>query len=281
MPEAANIAVLQDFTCIAGLAMFLGLLGYKWLRLMRPQAAWNHEGLVASQQYADVDLVAMTAGLALLLTGIMQPLSEVASSPQATPGVNEVALGIFVHLLFCCVLLVYLAHVRHLHPVELFGFTVVRWKPLFITILLTLLPMFLIVGTAAVLSNDWMQRLTPGAQEQELVRAFVGTDDTLLRVLIVLAAVVVAPVVEETLFRGFIYGVLKRYTDAPFAALVSGLFFAIIHMHTGSLLPLWVLALFFCAAYEITGCLLAPMILHAIFNSTSLIGMMLGWNAAT
>jgi membrane protease YdiL (CAAX protease family) len=228
-----------------------------------------------------MDLVAMTAGLALLLTTIMQPLSQVAATPPGTPGVSEVALGIFFQLMLCCVLLVYLVHVRHLHPVELFGFTIVPWKPLAITLLLTLLPMFLIVGATAVLSNDWLQRLTPGAQEQDLVRAFMQSDDTLLRVLIVLAAVVVAPVVEETLFRGFIYGVLKRYTDAPFAALLSGLFFAIIHMHTGSLMPLWVLALFFCVVYEITGCLLAPMILHAIFNSTSLIGMMLGWNTTT
>jgi membrane protease YdiL (CAAX protease family) len=279
MPEIANIAVLQDFTCIAGLAMFLGLLGYKWLRLMRPEAAWNHEGLVTSQQYGDIDLVALTAGLGLLLSAIMQPLSQVAATPQTTPGVNEVALGIFFQLMLCCVLLVYLVHVRHLHPVELFGFTVVRWKLLAVTILLALIPMFIVVGTTAVLSNEWLQKLAPGAQEQELVRAFVETDDTVLRVLIILAAVVVAPVVEETLFRGFIYGVLKRYTDAPFAALISGLFFAIIHMHTGSLLPLWVLALFFCAAYEFTGCLLAPMILHALFNSTSLVGMMMGWNA--
>jgi membrane protease YdiL (CAAX protease family) len=279
MPEIANIAVLQDFTCIAGLAMFLGLLGYKWLRLMRPEAAWNHEGLVTSQQYGDIDLVALTAGLGLLLSAIMQPLSQVAATPQTTPGVNEVALGIFFQLMLCCVLLVYLVHVRHLHPVELFGFTVVRWKLLAVTILLALIPMFIVVGTTAVLSNEWLQKLAPGAQEQELVRAFVETDDTVLRVLIILAAVVVAPVVEETLFRGFIYGVLKRYTDAPFAALISGLFFAIIHMHTGSLLPLWVLALFFCAAYEFTGCLLAPMILHALFNSTSIVGMMMGWNA--
>ncbi|MFN7562482.1 MAG: lysostaphin resistance A-like protein [Prosthecobacter sp.] len=279
MPEIANIAVLQDFTCIAGLAMFLGLLGYKWLRLMRPEAAWNHEGLVTSQQYGDIDLVALAAGLGLLLSAIMQPLSQVAATPQTTPGVNEVALGIFFQLMLCCVLLVYLSHVRHLHPVELFGFTVVRWKLLAVTILLALIPMFVVVGTTAVLSNEWLQQLAPGAQEQELVRAFVETDDTVLRVLIILAAVVVAPVVEETLFRGFIYGVLKRYTDAPFAALLSGLFFAIIHMHTGSLLPLWVLALFFCAAYEFTGCLLAPMILHALFNSTSIVGMMMGWNA--
>jgi membrane protease YdiL (CAAX protease family) len=279
MPDIANIAVLQDFTCIAGLAFFLGLLGYKWLRLMRPEAAWNYDGLVTSRQYGEADLLAMTAGLALLLAGIMQPLAGVSANPAPVPGVNEVASGIFFQLLLCCVLLAYLVHVRHLHPVELFGLSFVRWRSLCINILLTLMPMFVLVGSAAILSNDWIQRLAPGVREQELVRAFVQTDDALLRVLIVLAASVVAPVAEETLFRGFIYGVLKRYTDAPFAALLSGLFFAIIHMHTGSLLPLWVLALFFCIAYEVTGCLLAPMLLHSIFNTTSLILMMLGWAA--
>ena len=63
------------------------------------------------------------------------------------------------------------------------------------------------------------------------------------QVVIVVAAVIIAPLAEEIMFRGFIYGVLKRYTDAPFAAIISGLFFAIIHMHIGSLVPLWVLAM--------------------------------------
>jgi len=31
-----------------------------------------------------------------------------------------------------------------------------------------------------------------------------------------------------------------------------------------------VLALLFCLAYEVSGCLLAPMLLHMIFNGTSI-----------
>jgi membrane protease YdiL (CAAX protease family) len=45
-------------------------------------------------------------------------------------------------------------------------------------------------------------------------------------------------------------------------------------MHVGSLLPLLLLAVLLCVAYELTGCLLVPMLLHMIFNATS-IGMML------
>ena len=93
----------------------------------------------------------MTAGLALLLTGIMQPLSQVASSPQATPGVNEVALGIFfpAPAVLCAA--------RLSRPCASFAPGGAVWfrrralEALAITILLTLLPMFLIVGTAAVL----------------------------------------------------------------------------------------------------------------------------------
>jgi len=70
--------------------------------------------------------------------------------------------------------------------------------------------------------------------------------------------------------------VLKRYTDGPFAAIISGLFFAIMHSHVGSLVPLWVLAVILCGAYEITGCLLVPMLLHALFNSTSISVMLFG-----
>lgn len=105
------------------------------------------------------------------------------------------------------------------------------------------------------------------------MRAFQESGSLGFKFLVIIAAVVIAPLAEETLFRGFVYGVLKRYTDAPFAALASSLMFAVIHMHVGSLLPLCMLAVLFCLAYEITGCLLAPMLLHAIFNAVSILGM--------
>lgn len=90
----------------------------------------------------------------------------------------------------------------------------------------------------------------------------------------IIAAAVIAPLVEELFFRGFIYGVMKRYTDGLFAALCSSILFAVVHMHVGTLLPLALLALIFCALYERTGSLLVPMLLHAAFNSVSLVVML-------
>jgi membrane protease YdiL (CAAX protease family) len=89
-----------------------------------------------------------------------------------------------------------------------------------------------------------------------------------------LAASVFAPVTEELMFRGVIYGVFKRYTDTWFAALITALLFATVHMHVASFVPLFVLALSLIAAYEFTGCLLVPMAMHAIFNTLMLLAMM-------
>ncbi len=276
MSEAANIGILQDMTFIAVMAVALGLLGYRVMRRLRPEVTWNHEGLVVSRPYADIDLVVMTAGLAMLLQGIMQPVTEAAKKTDLLPDVSMIVLSMVMQLMIAALLLIYLSQLRGLNPAELFGFNLIRWRMVLRTIVLWTVPMLLVVGGAAYLANHWLQGVAPGGEEQELVKMFQTSDDLGLRATIIMAAVVGAPIAEEIMFRGFIYGVLKRYTDGPFAAIISGLFFAIMHSHVGSLVPLWVLAVILCAAYEITGCLLVPMLLHALFNSTSISVMLFG-----
>jgi len=276
MPDAANIGILQDATFIAGLAMFAGMLGYKFLRILRPGAAWNHEGVVLSRPYGDVDVLVMVLILSLLLLGVMQPAAEAASMAGRVIEAGDVALSMIIQLVLCSALLVYLHQFRELNPAELFGFTFIRWKRVLLTIVLTLIPMLIIVAAAAMHWTEWLQKIAPGVEAQNLVKAFTETENPAFRALVALTAIVVAPVVEETIFRGFFYGVLKRYTDAPFAAVITGLFFAIMHLHVGSLVPLWVLALILCAAYEFTGCLLVPIVLHSAFNTTSIALMLAG-----
>jgi membrane protease YdiL (CAAX protease family) len=77
---------------------------------------------------------------------------------------------------------------------------------------------------------------------------------------------VVAPVAEETIFRGYIYGVLKRYTGGLTAGVISAGMFAAMHLSVSSLPALFVLALCFTLAYEATGSLLVNILMHALFN---------------
>jgi membrane protease YdiL (CAAX protease family) len=116
----------------------------------------------------------------------------------------------------------------------------------------------------------------PDSSSQETVEAFEHSAGIGFRLLMGITAVVIAPVVEETLFRGFIYAVTKRVTDRWFSACFTSLMFALVHHHVGSIVPLFVLAMGFTIAYEATGCLLVPIFMHAIFNGLNIVLLVLG-----
>jgi membrane protease YdiL (CAAX protease family) len=103
--------------------------------------------------------------------------------------------------------------------------------------------------------------------DQPIAEFFATTHSQFLVVLLVLFAIIIAPIFEEFIFRGFAYPAFKqRFGPVRALMIVSGLF-ALTHLHPPSLVPLFVLALGLGLAYEFTGTLLAPMTMHAFFNA--------------
>lgn len=85
-------------------------------------------------------------------------------------------------------------------------------------------------------------------------------------VIVFLATVVAAPVLEEIVFRGLIYNRLRDGMPIPVAALISSAVFAVLH---GS--PIWicytfVFGLLLVAIYERTGSIFTNIALHVGFN---------------
>jgi membrane protease YdiL (CAAX protease family) len=83
---------------------------------------------------------------------------------------------------------------------------------------------------------------------------------------------VVAPIAEETFFRGFLYGGLRgRLSEIP-AASISGLVFGIVHAPTGptTVVPLAALGFGLALLYQRTGSIIPGMIAHAINNSIAI-----------
>jgi len=272
MLDVNTFGVLHDLSVFVSIATALALVGYCLLRHLRPEVSWNHEGAVLSRPYGAPDLMVL-AGIGLFFILSMQPQGADAGGDKAVND-SSLIIGMVFHLTVCAGLLLYLFQVRGLNPAELFGLQHLHWRSLALTLGAFTLIILISVNVVSSITVTWMQNFWPDLEPQETVKAFQQSDGIGFKILVIFMAVVIAPLAEETLFRGFVYGVLKRYTDAPFAALSSSLMFAIIHMHVGSLLPLWVLAVLFCLAYEITGCLLVPMLLHAIFNAVSIIAML-------
>ena len=122
-----------------------------------------------------------------------------------------------------------------------------------------------------LLADAVTQRLFGGgSSRQNIVEFFSGSRTIQQRMMIIVFAVAVAPVVEEFLFRFFIYGVLKRYFGRLLGVMFSALLFAAAHAHLPSFAPLFVLGSCFAIAYEWSGSLLVSMTMHSLFNSLTL-----------
>ncbi len=110
-----------------------------------------------------------------------------------------------------------------------------------------------------------------GSSRQEIVDLFNTSRTIGQRVMIIVLAVVIAPMSEEFIFRFFLYGVLRRYFGIAVALVFNSLLFAAAHTHLPSAAPLFVLGACFTLAYEWSGSILVSMGMHALFNSTQLI----------
>lgn len=115
------------------------------------------------------------------------------------------------------------------------------------------------------------EALMKGASsKQNIVEWFTVSGSIKQRVLIIVFAVAAAPVIEEFLFRFFLYGVLRHYFGWVAAAIFNALLFAAVHTHLPSFLPLFVLGMCLTIAYEWSGSILVSMTMHSLFNAASL-----------
>ena len=88
-----------------------------------------------------------------------------------------------------------------------------------------------------------------------------------LFLLTIMKSALLAPMLEELFFRGYLYHALARISKRR-AAVVSSLVFAISHgLSAYGFLPRFVLGLLLAVLMDRTGTLLAPMLAHACYNA--------------
>ena len=109
-----------------------------------------------------------------------------------------------------------------------------------------------------------------GSSRQNIVEFFSGSPALKQRIMIIVFAIAIAPVIEEFLFRFFLYNVIKRYFGRLIGITFSALLFAAAHAHFPSFVPLFVLGSCFAIAYEWSGSILVAMTMHSLFNSLTL-----------
>lgn len=90
-------------------------------------------------------------------------------------------------------------------------------------------------------------------------------------VLMLLVVGVVAPIVEETFFRGLVYGWMRRRVPIFVAVILSAAIFAVAHVIPLLLPALFVVGIILALAYELSGSLWLSILLHSLQNSLAVI----------
>ena len=264
LAEVSPLDPLEPILWGVGLlaAGFYVRLGWKiWQR--QPDVAETFGPKEAGIASALVALIVMAAG-----ASFAAPALPDAAPPEGRMIVFSVVATTVVEGLLVAGLLGALVW-RGLSPAALFGFERVpvgRAVGKGLGLLLVALPVVYATMTLT-------QRFTGGAErhgQEEAVRLVLASREVAPRLAMILAAVVVAPVVEELVFRGYLYGVMRRYLGWTAGAVLNAVLFAAVHGHIPSLGPLFVLAVCLTLAYEWTGSLLVPMTMHAVFNALSI-----------
>jgi len=93
-----------------------------------------------------------------------------------------------------------------------------------------------------------------------------------LRILIVITAVVVAPVLEEALFRGLFQTMIRSLLLKPWLSIaISSIIFTTVHQNLAHWPALFVLAVCLGYAYEKSGSLFRPIFIHSLFNGITIV----------
>lgn len=110
--------------------------------------------------------------------------------------------------------------------------------------------------------------------------SFVLTEGPVAFLLLLVTAGVIAPVIEELFFRGFLFGMYRRRQHAFVAYAVSGVVFTLLHLEPGRMTPaqmgglavgILMLALILSFMFDRTESLYPSMLAHALNNATGLL----------
>jgi membrane protease YdiL (CAAX protease family) len=137
----------------------------------------------------------------------------------------------------------------HLSTARLFGWGIGA-------VLLSIIGTAVLVALASLVSDRFIPEPLP-----------VELDLESLRLLSFISIVLIAPVVEETFFRGFLFSGLARSLSVWRAAAVSSAIFAATHVDVALLGPAFLSGIIFAGVYRKTGSLWPAILAHTAQNA--------------
>jgi membrane protease YdiL (CAAX protease family) len=109
--------------------------------------------------------------------------------------------------------------------------------------------------------------------DQTSVAMVRAVHDPALLAAFAIFACVVAPFMEETIFRVFLFNAVRRYVGFFVGALVSGVCFGLAHGDLVAAIPLMCAGFVLAAVYNTTRNAFASMLTHGLFNTLTFVAI--------
>jgi membrane protease YdiL (CAAX protease family) len=237
----------------------LGAAGWWWLvRRTSRTGGWRAP---AGEWRIGDDIFAGTIGLYFLLTILGGSSAERTLKPEE----------IHATVAFCGVailLIVVMVSSRGRSLTAAFGLTAGRPLGVALTAVACLAFTYPLVELAVWIATELGGAASENDDMVQYFRSELGSTDLAWAIVM---AVVAAPLFEELVFRGYLYGVIKRHVGSLWSGLTTALFFAAVHQNLPAFPAYFLLGLALVLAYEIAGSLWAPIAMHMIFNSITVV----------
>ena len=245
---------------------FIAVPGYWIIRKRWPESGWNLGGSVATSCIRKYDL--LIVGALVVFYGVQWKFSQGKQFTLEKINLSSV-IGSAVFYLMLGAIVPFLLF-RRAHLAEFFGLRWTEWKWIF-----AIIPVFLIgiFTCAAILkASGWHNLIQSNFSSglQDAVQLMMTSRDIPLLIALTISAVIIAPLAEEIIFRGYIYPVAKRYSEKWFAALFSAMLFGVVHMNLLGLPMLILIGLALVVIYEKTGSIWPCILCHMAFNGFSI-----------
>lgn len=198
--------------------------------------------------------------------GMLIAIIEIISGVDLLPAAEEVQyMSIFQLIAFIITMIIF-------KPVRAFlkgqyDFSVLKeWQTY-----LYLVGAFAIVQFSGYIVMDVL-KLEQGGSQIDLF----GLDQIELNlfniILLVIAFVVIAPITEEIMFRGVLYGFLSEKLGTNLAIAINIIIFGF--LHPGHHISTGIMAIVFILLYQRTKSLIVPMLFHMIWNALATYGLL-------
>ena len=276
---AFRLALSTVLPLVTALLGGLLLLGQAWRLLRGRLMAWPD---VQGPELTLVDMALLVAGGFVVISAVGVPLVAFPLVGALTAGLGSprreaVSVVINYGVMALPSLLILWRQVRSLprERAPLGGWMQWRVRPLF-SALRDAMTGWLMVTPVVMLTGWLLVRLVgdPGGSNP-LLELVLGSRDPLALGLLAFTAVVLAPLFEETIFRGALLPVLATKLGPLPGVLLSGLLFAMAHISVGELAPLTVLGVGLGLVRLRSGRLWPSVLMHGLWNAVTFLNLLL------